>query len=322
MPDKESEPVPFMNRYDVDFLKRKTRYSEELGHFVGMLDESSIFKSLHSILRSKEVTPIEVCTQNVDGALREWFFHGREVFEHRRAQMRQIADECELPCRTLDKDYDSRVEEWKLKYKPQAGKIFDIVKWCDKFQVNVKNTQELLMLKHQILHSAHDKHAVEKLDIINERLHEMSYFSREADSYGYSCSEEEDESVISELTLPEAVTQEDELMRRVISDLGRPTAIEYTIILNNIGKGDLLYLDNEIAIVIECKRVIGRKSSYARVVVDQAVKYANVLAIVRPDLTVYGMTYTEYGYTIVEVIGEPKFPQKFAQLLDNAPIKV
>jgi hypothetical protein len=322
MPDKESAPIPFLNRYDADFLKRKNRYSEELGHYVGMLEEESIFKSLHSILRSKQVTPLEVCTQNVDGALREWFFHGREVFEHRRAQMQQIAAECELPCRTLDQDYDSRVEEWKLKYKPQAGKRFDQDAWCNKMNVNTRDLQDLLMLKHQVMHTPSDANAFRKLELINERLHELSHFSLEADSYGYSCLDDDENSDISEITIPQAITQEDELLRRVICDLGKPTAMEYSIILDNIGRGDLLYMDNEVAIVIECKRVIGRNSCYTKQVVEQAIKYANALAVVRPDLTVYGLTYTEYGYTIVEVIGEPKFPEKYAQLLDSAPIMV
>jgi len=322
MPDKESDPIPFLNRFDADFLKRKNRYSEELGQYVGMLEEASIFKSLHSIVKSKSVSPMEVCSQNIDGALREWFFHGRDVFEHRRLQMQQIAEIHNLPCRTLDDDYDSRVEEWKLKYKPHAGKRFNQEIWCNRMNVNTRSLQDLLMLKHQVMHTPNDANAFTKLELINERLHEMSHFSREADSYGYSCLDDDENSIISEITIPQAVTQEDELLRRVICDLGKPTAMEYSIILNNIGKGDLLYMDNEVAIVIECKRVIGRNSCCTKLVVEQAIKYANVLAIVRPDLTVYGITYTEYGYTIVEVIGEPRFPEKYAQLLDTAPIMV
>ena len=320
MPDKESDPIPFLNRFDADFLKRKNRYSEELGQYVGMLEEASIFKSLHSIIKSKSVSPMEVCTQNIDGALREWFFHGREVFEHRRKQMKQIAEVHDLPCRTLEDDYDSRVAEWKLKYKPQMGKIFDLNKWAKQKQIHFRGIQNLLNFKHNIITNGNDKHMDKKLELINERLHELSHC--EGDSYGFSCSEEDDDSTISEITLPKAVAHENELVQRVIQDLGRPAALEYTVILDCIGRGDLLYIDPEIAIVIECKRVIGRGSSHSKLVVDQAIKYANVLAIVRPDLTVYGLTYTEYGYTIVEVIGEPRFPEKYAQLLDSAPIRV
>lgn len=117
MPDKESDPVAFMTDTRADFLKRKNRFDEDLGHTVGMLEENSIFKSLHSILKSKAVTPQEVAAQNIDGALREWFFHGRETFEFRRAQMQEIASRTGMLCSTLDQDFDDRVAEWKAKYE-------------------------------------------------------------------------------------------------------------------------------------------------------------------------------------------------------------
>lgn len=117
MPDKESEPVAFMTDTQADFLKRKNRFDEDLGHTVGMLEEASIFKSLHSILKSKIVTPEEVSSQNIDGALREWFFHGREVFEMRRAQMIEIQRKAGTFANTLHVDYDERIAEWKAKYE-------------------------------------------------------------------------------------------------------------------------------------------------------------------------------------------------------------
>ena len=121
MPDKESDPVPFMSRFDADFLKRTDRFDDRLGVYVGMLNESSIFKSLHSIVKSKVVSPKDVSAMNVEGALREWFFHGEEIFEKRRAQMKMIAARGDLHVRGLDDDYDTRVEAWKEQYTPQAG---------------------------------------------------------------------------------------------------------------------------------------------------------------------------------------------------------
>lgn len=117
MPDKESEPVAFMTDEQADFLKRKNRFDDDIGHIVGMLDEKSIFKSLHAILRSKAITPEEVAAQNIDGALREWFFHGRDVFNLRQEQMKEVAAKANLLCTTLDKDFDTRVAEWKHKYE-------------------------------------------------------------------------------------------------------------------------------------------------------------------------------------------------------------
>jgi hypothetical protein len=116
MPDKESAPIPFMNDEDADFLKRKNRYDEELDSIVGMLDEMSIFKSLHAGLKSEDLSPKEVSAQNIDGALREWFFHGREIFESRLDEMKQVADIANVFPLTLGVSYDDRVESWKEKY--------------------------------------------------------------------------------------------------------------------------------------------------------------------------------------------------------------
>ena len=126
MPDKESAPVPFMNDTDADFLKRKNRFDSDLGQIVGMLDENSIFKSLHASLASKECTPEEVSAQNIDGALREWFFHGREVFDQRQADMRRVVELTDVKPVDVNKSFDDRVDEWKSKYTPQSGVAFSV----------------------------------------------------------------------------------------------------------------------------------------------------------------------------------------------------
>jgi hypothetical protein len=120
MPDKESDPVPFMSRYRADFLKRKDRFEPLLNMHVGMLDENSIYKSLHSVVRSKAVSVSAVCAMNVEGALREWFFHGEEVYEKRRSQLQELALRADLPCRGLEKDFSACVDEWKQKYVVSA----------------------------------------------------------------------------------------------------------------------------------------------------------------------------------------------------------
>lgn len=118
MPDKESDPIPFMNDGDADFLKRKNRYDEDLDSIVGMLDEMSIFKSLHSGLKSADLSPKEISAQNIDGALREWFFHGREIFDMRLEQMKEVAQTTGVFPLTLGVDYDDRLLLWKEKYDP------------------------------------------------------------------------------------------------------------------------------------------------------------------------------------------------------------
>jgi len=116
MPDKTSDPIPFMKDGDADFLKRKNRYDKELDSIVGMLDEMSIFKSLHSGLKSEDLSPKEISAQNIDGALREWFFHGREIFDMRMEQMKEVSQTSGVFPLTLGVDYDERVLRWKAKY--------------------------------------------------------------------------------------------------------------------------------------------------------------------------------------------------------------
>lgn len=118
MPDKESTPVPFMRDVDADFLKRKNVWCPELEFIMGALDEDSIFKSLHSNLKSKANTKEKLAADNIDGALREWFNHGRGVYEKRRAQMREVAEMAGIShmCTLLDSSFDERVEHWKDRY--------------------------------------------------------------------------------------------------------------------------------------------------------------------------------------------------------------
>jgi hypothetical protein len=118
MPDKESEPTPYMNDRDVDFLKRHNIFNPETGLIHGALQEASIFKSLHSVLKSKVVSPQDQSAMNIDGALREWFQHGRDKYELRRQQMIQVAEKAQLShmCSELQITYDQRLAMFKEKY--------------------------------------------------------------------------------------------------------------------------------------------------------------------------------------------------------------
>lgn len=120
MPDKESAPVEFMSRFDADFLKRKDLFNPDLGVYVGALDENSIFKSLHSIIKSKVVTPLSVSAMNLDGALREWFYHGPQVYEERREQVSKIALKANLVVPGVLLSYQDRVNLWHEKYTSAA----------------------------------------------------------------------------------------------------------------------------------------------------------------------------------------------------------
>jgi hypothetical protein len=118
MPDKESEATEYMIDEEADLLKRQNVYNKELGMFVGALSEDSIFKSLHAVLKSKVLAPEHQAAINIDGALREWFLHGEEVYEKRREQMRQVAESCDIAwmCKELDITYAERLERYCSQY--------------------------------------------------------------------------------------------------------------------------------------------------------------------------------------------------------------
>lgn len=118
MPDKESEPTPYMNDSDADFLKRHNHFSEETGLIHGVLDEASIFKSLHTVLKSSSVSTLDQSAMNIDGALREWWQYGPEMYEKRRAQMQKVAQRAGIThmCDELDTTYAARLAMFKEKY--------------------------------------------------------------------------------------------------------------------------------------------------------------------------------------------------------------
>lgn len=118
MPDKESEPVPYMKDEEADLLKRKNVFCEETGKIMGALDEDSIFKSLHAVLKSKALTEEQQSMVNIDGALREWFNHGPDVYEKRRLQMVEVAKRAGIShgCPGIHVTYEDRLNEWKEKY--------------------------------------------------------------------------------------------------------------------------------------------------------------------------------------------------------------
>lgn len=120
MPNKTDVPIPLMEDEAADFLKRKNVYLPELGHYVGALDQDSIFKSLHCTMTSSALTPRQQAAQNIDNSLREWYYHGRTVYEGRLAQMREVAKRANLVhlCNCLDFPYDYWTVKWFEKYQP------------------------------------------------------------------------------------------------------------------------------------------------------------------------------------------------------------
>lgn len=120
MPDKESALSSYLQRSDFEFLKRKSVFHPQLGVFVGALLDKSIYKSLHCYLRPKgcEMTELEACAINIDGALREWFNHGEEKYEIQRRLMNEVAMRSGIlhMCTCLSLTYYDHCQIWRDKY--------------------------------------------------------------------------------------------------------------------------------------------------------------------------------------------------------------
>jgi hypothetical protein len=262
-----------MHRNEADFLKRKDRFEPALGVNMGMLEENSIFKSLHSITKSQAVTPNEVASTNISGALREWFAHGREVYEHRREQMKTISQMANLPVLDLELTFDDRVSMWQDKY----GDL---------------TTQSGIIEIFEVATHASDS---EPSALTNP--------------------------LVSPILPPEAASSEQILIDRVKEVLGKPKREEYVIISQEYGAGDLLYESENVLLVIECKRVLGRSGQYTKAK-KQAKKYASLFHILRPECCVYAIMYTEYGFRVVDVFGELMICSKFEEFLDHISVEL
>jgi hypothetical protein len=129
MPDKESKLLDFLPPEEFEFLKRKSVYHPLLGVHVGALCEKSCFKMLHCFLREKNhpLTEEHACALNIDTALREWFNHGRDIYEKRRVQMKQIAKMANIThlCLALNYSYEECAGMWREKYLKEEYVLYD-----------------------------------------------------------------------------------------------------------------------------------------------------------------------------------------------------
>jgi hypothetical protein len=114
-PSKTGSHVAYMDLKDVDFLKRKNVYIPEISACIGALEEDSIMKSLSHGIPSKEMTEEEIFGQVIDGALHEYFAHGREKYETFREKVSEflIRHNLQRFSQTLDVDFDARIERWR-----------------------------------------------------------------------------------------------------------------------------------------------------------------------------------------------------------------
>jgi len=93
MADKEAETVPYIHIDECQFLKRKWRWEPELEAYTCPLELDSIVKSLTVWVSSTTLCPEEQMVKVISSANSEFFFYGREVFEHHHNFFRSILDE-------------------------------------------------------------------------------------------------------------------------------------------------------------------------------------------------------------------------------------
>lgn len=119
-PTKTGVETAFLPSTEADFLKRRNQFIPELGLSVGALDEMSIIKSLCSNNKSTSESKTHVAVSCIQGALNEFFYHGRDTYEFRRKQLQEICsrDRADIPLASLDLSFDDRVEMWKIKFQP------------------------------------------------------------------------------------------------------------------------------------------------------------------------------------------------------------
>jgi len=113
-PADKSDPdmaPDFVDVAQVDFLKRRSRFIAELGHEVGVLDESSILRSLVTHIPSKDQSDLVQMGSIIDSALTEWFYYGSDHFEFRRKQMLDVCTAYSINCTSVSKTYSQRMRD-------------------------------------------------------------------------------------------------------------------------------------------------------------------------------------------------------------------
>lgn len=93
---KTAEDYEFLSITEIDFLKRRFVYSDDLNRWVGPLDPKSINKSLLISVRSESITEQEQAVYTMMSACQESFFHGEEFFNNMRNNIFECIDYYDL----------------------------------------------------------------------------------------------------------------------------------------------------------------------------------------------------------------------------------
>jgi len=125
-PTKEGDHEPFYAINEVDFLKRQTVHIPELNRRLGALSESSILKSITCGIPVKHMSDEEMFGTILDGALLEYFAHGRQKYEDFRQRVNRFVETRKFHrfVRTNHLTFDDRIAAWlsdNVKDEPHIG---------------------------------------------------------------------------------------------------------------------------------------------------------------------------------------------------------
>jgi hypothetical protein len=96
MADKEAKSVPFLHINDISFLKRTWKYDHDVGAIVAPLEMDSIEKMLLINVVSKSIPQEAQMMSIFASAIREYFWHGKDIYNCKRDLFMELILEHEL----------------------------------------------------------------------------------------------------------------------------------------------------------------------------------------------------------------------------------
>lgn len=121
MAEKDQASIPYIDLSECTFLKRHMVYNSDLGLYLGPLEESSLFKTLHCVVKSDVLSSREQSAECIKSTLQEWFLHGREKYELRRTQLLEVIRENDMGSFFHDSGsdtptYDAAMQRFRERY--------------------------------------------------------------------------------------------------------------------------------------------------------------------------------------------------------------
>ena len=116
MADKLAESIPYVTFDECTFLKRRWRWDDELQHYAAPIAEDSIGKMLHTVVKSRVISPTQQSVEVIQCANLEYFQYGREIFNVRHEQLIDVAKQTGIfpllgvGFKTYDEIFDQQLE--------------------------------------------------------------------------------------------------------------------------------------------------------------------------------------------------------------------